>query len=120
MSIDRKGTRTSTFGTCLAAGHIYGLSASQARDVVDRVVTAIQDGWADAAEQARLSQFDRERLWARQFLNPAASYDLPKVLAVPARRPGRGPVRGNTTPGSTAGSFAPRTLDETDPRARKP
>lgn len=76
MAIDRHGNRTSTFGTCISAAGVYGLTKTQARQVVDRIVTAIHDAWNDACEGGRLSALDRERLWGRQILNPAASYDL--------------------------------------------
>lgn len=82
MAIDRNGNRTSTFGTCLNAAGVYGLTTFQAREVIDRVVTAIHDEWEIAADRSRLSELDRGRLWGRQFLNPAASYDLPRATAV--------------------------------------
>lgn len=74
MAIGRGGERSSQFVTCLAAAGEYGLSRAQAREVIDRVVATIDEGWSEAADFARLTEGDRLHLWGRQFLNPFAGY----------------------------------------------
>ena len=75
MAIDRGGRRFSQISACIATAGTYQLSAGQAREIVDRQVHAIEDGWTDVCDEARLSEVDRRYLWHRQFLNPYAFYE---------------------------------------------
>jgi serine/threonine-protein kinase HipA len=75
MAIDRDGRRFSQIAGCIAAAGAYQLSAGEAREIVDRQVDAIEDGWAEVCDEAQLSEVDRRHLWHRQFLNPYAFYD---------------------------------------------
>lgn len=75
MAISHDGWRYSQIGGCIAAAATYQLSAVEAREIVDRQVQVIEDGWADVCDEARLSEVDRRYLWRRQFLNPYAFYD---------------------------------------------
>ena len=72
MAFGRSGIRTSTFHAAISVAAEYGLSTSDARSVVDDVVSAITDHYAEAADQARLSEADRTAMLGRQFLNPGA------------------------------------------------
>ena len=74
MAFGRHGERESSFAACLAASTVYGLTRSQARDIIDRQVEAIEMHWAEAADLARLTESQRNYLWRRQVLNPYASY----------------------------------------------
>lgn len=74
MEYDRAGNRESQFAPLVATARLYGLDRAAARDRVDRIVDAIRDGWADAADQARMTAADRELMWGRQFLNNYAFY----------------------------------------------
>jgi serine/threonine-protein kinase HipA len=75
MGIDRDHNRASRLGLCVASSDIYQLTSSAARDLIDAMVDTINDQWPDAADDAQLTQVERERLWNRQFLNPAIAYD---------------------------------------------
>jgi len=75
MAIDHDGWRYSQIGSCVAAAGIYRLSAVEAREIVDRQISVIEDGWDDVCDDAQLSEVDRRFLWHRQFLNPYAFYD---------------------------------------------
>lgn len=44
-------------------------TAGQAKEIIDRQVTAIQDSWDQAADEARLTRDERGYLWGRQILN---------------------------------------------------
>lgn len=74
MAYDREGNRESQFAPLVAAARLYGLDVAGARDRVDRIVTTIREGWADAADEARMTAADRELMWGRQFLNDYAFY----------------------------------------------
>lgn len=84
MAFGRSGIRTSTFHAAISVAAEYGLSTSDARSVVDDVVSAITDHYAEAADQARLSEADRTAMLGRQFLNPGVWHGLPTTFALPA------------------------------------
>lgn len=118
MGIGRAGEKDSNFVTCINAAEIYGLSKTQAKDSVDRIVTTIEEHWDDAADNARLTGAQKDRLFKRQILNRAASYGYePKIISVPKggwqKRTGSSPgaSRGVTKPGTNEGSFMPKSND---------
>lgn len=71
MAIDRNGNRASTFATCVEAAPVYGVEPREARDIVDRVVAAIEDNWRDASNFAQLTRDDAQYLRGRQVLHSA-------------------------------------------------
>lgn len=75
MAIGRAGERASQFRVAVDACEVYLLDRPEAQAVVEQQVTAIREGWADAAEVARLTAADRADLWERQVLNPYCFYD---------------------------------------------
>jgi serine/threonine-protein kinase HipA len=75
MAIGRDGSRASSFAVCVAAAADYGLSRPEAREVVDRIVTTIQEHWRDAADSTGMSEADRQLLWKRSILNVSVFYD---------------------------------------------
>ena len=76
MAYNREGTKISNFAVLLTSAPIYDLSQRQGRHIIEKVIAAINDGWEDAADAARLSVDDCSLLWGHQFLNPAALYDF--------------------------------------------
>ncbi len=54
----------------VGVSQVYGLPASEAVEVVDAVVTAVEEGWEEAADAARLTEADRAALWHAMILNP--------------------------------------------------
>jgi serine/threonine-protein kinase HipA len=75
MAIGRDGSRASQLSVCVAAAADYGLSRPEAKEIVDRVVSTIEDDWRDAADAARLSEADRNMLWKRSILNDSVFYE---------------------------------------------
>ena len=75
MSIGRDGSRGSQFSVCVSAAADYGLSEPDAKEIVDRVVSTIEDQWLDAADAAGLSAADRAALWKRSILNRSTFYE---------------------------------------------
>ena len=45
MAIGRDGSRASQFSVCVAAAADYGLSRPEARQIIDRIVSTIEDDW---------------------------------------------------------------------------
>ena len=75
MPFGDDGDRLSQVARCIAHSGIYHLTAKQARAIVDHQIDTIKDEWPSVCDQAELTKADRNRLWARQFLNPFALYD---------------------------------------------
>jgi serine/threonine-protein kinase HipA len=69
------GARQSSFPGLVRAAHVYGLTKSDAAQIVGRTETAVLQGWNEAADAGRLTAADRALLWGRQFLNPATRFD---------------------------------------------
>jgi serine/threonine-protein kinase HipA len=77
MAIGRDGSKSSQFATCIRAADVYGLSATEARDVVEHQVATIRREWHDAADAAQLTDAEQARMWEREILNPYAFFDQP-------------------------------------------
>jgi len=75
MAIGRDGSRASQFAVCVAAAADYGLSRPEAKEIVDRIVSTIEEGWRVTADVAELSEADRNALWRRSVLNRSTFYD---------------------------------------------
>ena len=75
MAIGRDGSRASQFSVCVAAAADYGLSRPEAREIIDRTVSTVEDHWVAAADAAGLSEVDRNALWKRSILNRSTFYD---------------------------------------------
>ncbi len=74
MAIGRDGGRASQFSVCVAAAADYGLSRVEAKQIVDRIVSTIEEHWCEAADAAGLSEVDRNLLWKRSVLNLSTTY----------------------------------------------
>ena len=70
MAIGRNGDRESRLVVCRQESEEYLLTRAEADEIIDSVVTTIEEQWTDAADEARLTALERERLWRRQILNP--------------------------------------------------
>lgn len=73
MAIGKDGYRLSRLSGCVARAPEYGLSETEAREMVDHQIDTIEREWADTCDRAELSEVDRARFWQRQFLNPYAT-----------------------------------------------
>lgn len=72
MAIGRDGSRLSRPATCLDAASVYQLDATEAHEIIERIVEAVQGGWEEAADAARLTGAERAQMEGRQILNPYA------------------------------------------------
>jgi len=72
MAYGLDGQRAAELPALVRAAPAYGLTIADARSRVDRIVDAVESGWADAADEAKLSAAERDRLWRRLILNPAS------------------------------------------------
>jgi len=79
LAIDYDGNKESAFRVCLDACGVYGLSRSEAKDVIDGQIDVIESNWDAAADTARLTTAERNSLYHRQVLNPYASYGYETV-----------------------------------------
>ena len=75
MAIGRDGYRYSRLGGCIKRAEPYLLTEPEAKEIVEHQVDVIKAHWGDAADAARLTSVERQRLWGRQFLNPYAFED---------------------------------------------
>jgi serine/threonine-protein kinase HipA len=62
---------------CVRRAHLYQLTESEAREIVDRQVQVIEGEWEEVCDQAVLPRAERERSWRRQFLHPYALEGYP-------------------------------------------
>lgn len=74
MLIDNEGFRLSQVAGCIERAGIWQLSEPGAREIVDDQISVIETEFNDVADQAGLSEVDRNYFWRRQFLNPFALY----------------------------------------------
>ncbi|WP_395112489.1 type II toxin-antitoxin system HipA family toxin [Antrihabitans spumae] len=74
LAFDRKGTRNSSFAAVVAAAPVYGLTTTEAHEIIDAQVAVIEQDFTEVADMAKLTKAQRNFLWHRQILNPHASY----------------------------------------------
>lgn len=70
-----QGAKISNFAALIGESEIYGLSAAKGREIIDMLVASISENWDDAADVARLSAADKQRLREKQVLPRAAFFD---------------------------------------------
>ena len=75
MAFGADGDRLSQVARCVRHAAVYHLTASQARDIVDRQIEVIRSDWDAVSDRASLSRTERDRLRGRQFLNLYALHD---------------------------------------------
>ena len=66
----RGNNNLSRLKTCLETAHNFLLSEVEARDIFEKLITAVEQHWDTVCEEAELSDADKKLLWGRQFLNP--------------------------------------------------
>jgi serine/threonine-protein kinase HipA len=57
---------------CIQRAHLYQVSESEAREIVDRQIETIERDWPEVCDRAQLPEAERKRFWGRQFLNQFA------------------------------------------------
>ena len=73
--MSRRGERSRSLATCLAACEAYLLDTSQAQSIVDAQIDIVQTQWRDAADAARLTELERQQLFRREIFNEFAFLD---------------------------------------------
>ena len=56
--------------SCLETAHNFLLPEAQARNIIEKLTTSVEQHWDIVCEEAELSDADKKLLWRRQFLNP--------------------------------------------------
>ncbi|WP_198679634.1 type II toxin-antitoxin system HipA family toxin [Aliidiomarina minuta] len=56
--------------TCLAAAHLFQLTYTEAKAMIDEQKEVITLKWNSICEEAQLTSVDRKLFWGRQFMNP--------------------------------------------------
>lgn len=64
--------RMSQLKNCLAACRYFLLSEDEAKIIIERQVSIIEQHWNDVCAEAQLSEVDKKLFWRRQFLNAYA------------------------------------------------
>jgi serine/threonine-protein kinase HipA len=72
MAIDPSGFRDSQLNGCVEAASLYGLTAADAREIIEHQIAVIKDDWNEVCDMARLTEAGRSYFLHRQFLNPFA------------------------------------------------
>lgn len=69
---DSDSFKLSQVAGCVQRAHLYQVSKSGAREIVDRQIEVIERDWLEVCDRAELPEAERRRFWGRQFLNPFA------------------------------------------------
>lgn len=79
---DSDSFRLSQLAGCVQRAHIYQVSQTDAKEIIDRQIEAIEENWHDVCDQAGLPEVERKRFRGRQFLNPFAleGYSTPSAI----------------------------------------
>lgn len=75
IGITRDGQRARQLRLCRAGAGEPLVSSTRAEDIIDRVRSAVVDGWQDACDQVGLTTAERATLWGRAFMHPYLDYD---------------------------------------------
>lgn len=69
------GERASQLRLCRKAAPEFLLSSGDVDQIIATLLEVISRDWNDAADEAQLTQAERDYLWQRQVLNPYIQYD---------------------------------------------
>ncbi len=61
LAFGREGENISNFALLTSVAQVYGLSKPRAKDIIDAMVSAIRDTWAQASEEARTRRYEDEK-----------------------------------------------------------
>lgn len=82
LPITASGSRASDFATLISAHADYGISRSQAAARIERIIAGVEGSFGQAADRARLTARERERL--RSVVLRKQVFDgMPKTVPVP-------------------------------------
>jgi len=77
IALTAQGEHASQFSVARTAAPEFLLSSAEAEEIIDDVVTTIENGWDEVCDEARLTRAERVQLWKREFLNDYAFFDQP-------------------------------------------
>ncbi len=66
---------------CIATAHNFFLSEADARVIIERQITIIEEQWNSICQEANLNEIDKALLWKRQFLNAYSIQGFNKQLS---------------------------------------
>jgi len=69
---DSDSFKLSQVAGCIQRAHLYQVSKTEAREIVERQIEVIERDWGEVCDRAQLPEAERKRFWRRQFLNPFA------------------------------------------------
>lgn len=75
IALTRTGERQSQLRLCRQVAVEFKLSAKEADEIIDHVISTIKSNWKDAVDHAELSTDEAKGLMGREFLNPYIWYD---------------------------------------------
>jgi serine/threonine-protein kinase HipA len=101
MVYGRNGERTSSLAGLINVSATYDLDRREASDIVDRVITAIEDNWDDAVDEVGLTKRQAESIYGSRILNESTTDDLPTVTR--AGWAGDRPIMVETDPPPSGG-----------------
>ncbi len=70
MAIGEDGWKMSQVAGCVERASTYLLDRAEAREIVDRQVAVVEDGWDEVAATSGMSAVERREARGRQILNP--------------------------------------------------
>lgn len=77
IALTRIGERHSQLRLCRQVAMEFKVSAKEAEQIIDHVISTIKNNWKDAVDHAELSSNDAKGLMGREFLNPYIWFDQP-------------------------------------------
>ena len=105
MAFGRDGQRDSSLAACLESCPVYGLTKSEARDIIDNQIDVIERDFSEVADLARLTEAQRKFLWRSQVLNPSPAM-VTRLRTMAAPNPKRSaPRRRPSNPDAVDVSF---------------
>lgn len=72
--------RSSQLAVCLEAAPVFLLSEAEAAQIAIQQIKIIKSRWDSISKEATLSVVDKNLFWRRQFLNPYAFTDAPRII----------------------------------------
>lgn len=80
IAYGRSGERVSDLGALIKQASVYKLGHNEARNIVDRVIGAVESGWDNAVDRAQLTKHQGQLLRGSRVLHPSTMEDLPRTV----------------------------------------
>lgn len=76
MRLSRSGQNLSQLSLCLKFANIFGLTTTEARNIIVEQINVIGEHWTDICDEAEFTDVDRNLFRGNQFLNPFSYEDI--------------------------------------------